>query len=448
MYDFLQKANDQSDLTGLMPALTKIVLKIEEINTYIDNIKDKRASVELMEFQSKCQQIIQKHLPDLITHYCALTPTYRVKTTVSVLKSVEGERKLTTRDLLVQNLAKMLEEVEIIEKGINENQLNDFMTRSHIIDEAFGVKPKVHLSGDEPIQKIQLESEFDGQTDENESQELIMQMINQIPKKTPEEKRQEQLDNFKKHFLQKKDTIIKEPVSETIAPSEKKVVVESALVKKEDPVIPIKDTPAIATIQNIQNPPQKYEHVVQQPQSQSSSGGLMSVVLAMAVAPIFIWVMSSAISSLTHSDDSSPSQPVVQQVVATAPQQTNSNPQYVASDDELQVYGDKIAKFMDATQAYVHERYHGDYSQQALNNDDLSSVRSKISISDMGLNSGRLIASANGKKFQVVLDGVNEKTCTQAMKELNGLANDHHYHVDGACMLDAHNGNTIILSSD
>jgi hypothetical protein len=442
MYEFLQKANDQSDLTGLMPALTRIVLKIDEINGYINNIKDKKASVQLIECQSKCQQIIKKHLPDLITHYCALTPSYRVKATVNVIKNVEGEKKLTTRDLLTENIARILEEVEIIEKNINENQLGDFMTRSHIIDEAFGVKPQVHLHGDEPMQKISLSHQVETEVSEEQNNELIMEMINQIPKKSAQERRAEQLASFKNHFLQ--------PQSEKSSSSkiEEKPVEQS--VKKED----------IEVIKNNPVEPPELKKVsanivsIQSDESQNTGFSIL-VLLTIMVLPV---LMLGGFLINASQDNHTP-------VVATQTQkntqytsseflanndstQTQPDTQYVSSDEQIQVYGDTIARYMDGAQSYLHKKYQGTYPQNLLNDDNMASVNAKANISNLGLNDVKVLSTADDKKFQVVVNGVNKKTCDMAMKELGELSQEHHYKVDGACLAETRDGNTLVLSSD
>lgn len=429
MYEFLQKANDQSDLTGLMPALTKIVLKIDEINGYIDNIKDKKASVELIECQSKCQQIIKKHLPDLIAHYCALTPSYRVKATVSIMKNVEGEKKLTTRDLLTQNIARMLEEVEIIEKNINENQLGDFMTRSHIIDEAFGVKPKVHLHGDEPMQKITLEHQIETEVSEEQNNELIMEMINQIPKKSAQERRAEQLASFKNHFLQ--------PQSEK----------SSASKIEEKPVEQSVKTENIEVIKNNTVEPPELKKVssnvvsVQSNESQEQNAGFsMLVLLTIMVLPVL-----TLGGLLINASQDNHTQITNTPVVAA---QTQTDTQYASSDEQIQIYGDTIARYMDGAQSYLHTKYQGRYPQNLLNDDNMASVNAKASISNMGLSDVKILSTADDKKFQVVVNGVNKKTCDMAMKELGELSQEHHYKVDGACLADTHDGNTLVLSSD
>lgn len=427
MYEFLQKANDQSDLTGLMPALTRIVLKIDEINGYINNIKDKKASVQLIECQSKCQQIIKKHLPDLIAHYCALTPSYRVKATVSVIKNVEGEKKLTTRDLLTENIARILEEVEIIEKNINENQLGDFMTRSHIIDEAFGVKPQVHLHGDEPMQKISLSHQVETEVSEEQNNELIMEMINQIPKKSAQERRAEQLASFKNHFLQ--------PQSEKSSSSkiEEKPVEQS--VKKED----------IEVIKNNPVEPPELKKVsanivsIQSDQSQNTGFSIL-VLLTIMVLPVLM-LGGFLINASQDNHTQITNTPVV---VA----QTQPDTQYVSSDEQIQVYGDTIARYMDGAQSYLHQKYQGRYPQNLLNDDNMASVNAKANISNLGLSDVKVLSTADDKKFQVVVNGVNKKTCDMAIKELGELSQEHHYKVDGACLAETRDGNTLVLSSD
>jgi hypothetical protein len=184
MYNFIQQAYNQPDLSDAMKSLAKLIYRLEFIQNHIAKSEELKKNPEIRKIDLTCNQILDKHLPELMDEYCKLSVRYRNEIAVKEKKTKEGMKALTSKDILLSDLAHLLEESDILEKSLNDNTNHDFLAKSSFITESFGIQPKIHLEGDEPEKKIQLENEFDsGDYQDVEMQTFFTEFFKKYPEK-------------------------------------------------------------------------------------------------------------------------------------------------------------------------------------------------------------------------------------------------------------------------
>ena len=146
MYNFIEKASRQPDLQETTQYLTQIVDKLEDIKERIKNTKRFSEKLEVADIAYTCDRIILSHLPELIDQYCDFTLKFRNETVVKTEVTQKGQLRYTTKDLLLKDLSHLMEEAIILENHLNENNLSDFLGKSRLVTDNFGVKPEMELN--------------------------------------------------------------------------------------------------------------------------------------------------------------------------------------------------------------------------------------------------------------------------------------------------------------
>jgi hypothetical protein len=158
-YDFLIKAKEQPDLNDFCEYLNKPLSILEEIQRRYKQLQlTKKVEPENLETYHKVDVILEKHLPEMVDTFCEFSFDYRNTKNIDV-----GDISITPKELLLKNLAKVIEEVELIEIEFNRNNSFNAVVQNKILNN-YGYQPELSLETGKVVNKnIQLENKFDYQ---------------------------------------------------------------------------------------------------------------------------------------------------------------------------------------------------------------------------------------------------------------------------------------------
>lgn len=156
-YDFLKKAQLQPDLNDFCEYLKKPLSILEEIQIHYKKLQlTKKVEPSNLETYHKVDVILEKHLPEMVDTYCDFSFDYRNSKSINI-----NDISLTPKELLLKNLAKVIEEIEIIEADFNRNNSFNAVVQNKILED-YGHKPQLCLeSGKVVSNNLQLDNKFD-----------------------------------------------------------------------------------------------------------------------------------------------------------------------------------------------------------------------------------------------------------------------------------------------
>lgn len=158
-YEFLKKAQQQPDLEDTVVYLEK-PLKI--LDTLFENYQSislkSKTKVENLDAYYQAEKIVNYYLPNLINRYCEFSLQYRnqeiIKTETKHGKTVQ----YTAKELLLADLAKIIEEINILNHQFNEANKFEFLVNNRIIS-SLGEQPDILKN--HPEKKVVLENGFE-----------------------------------------------------------------------------------------------------------------------------------------------------------------------------------------------------------------------------------------------------------------------------------------------
>lgn len=124
--DFLQQAKQQPDLEDA-------VAYLEEPLIVLGNVMEKYGQDTTTEEYRRCLRIVQYHLPKLFGNYCEFSLKYRNTYPIKKLIKNGHTTNYTAKDILLQDLAKIIEEIHILERQLNENNKINFLAHNRLI---------------------------------------------------------------------------------------------------------------------------------------------------------------------------------------------------------------------------------------------------------------------------------------------------------------------------
>jgi hypothetical protein len=156
-YAFLKKAQLQPDLSDFCEYVKKPVMVLEDILHRYEELQiNKKVTTENLEIYHKCDSILQKHLPEMVDNFCNFSFEYRNNEKISI-----EDKSLTAKELLLKNLAKIIEEVKLIEKEFNYNNSFQTVVQTKILSN-YGFQPQLSLeSGAITQESVELNNQFD-----------------------------------------------------------------------------------------------------------------------------------------------------------------------------------------------------------------------------------------------------------------------------------------------
>lgn len=157
-YEFLIKAQSQPDLADFCEYLKKPLSILEDIQQRYKKLQlNNKVKPENVETYHKVDSILEKHLPDMVDNFCDFSFDFRNNKKLDM----DGYSSLTAKELLLKNLAKVIEEIEIIEKDFNKNNSFHAVVQNKILN-SYGYKPELCLeTGSVVKKKIELNNQFD-----------------------------------------------------------------------------------------------------------------------------------------------------------------------------------------------------------------------------------------------------------------------------------------------
>jgi uncharacterized short protein YbdD (DUF466 family) len=156
-YEFLNKAQNQPDLADFCEYIKKPLSILNDINHRYKHLQlVKRVEPENLEIYHKVDVIIEKHLPEMIDNFCEFSFDYRNTKSIDI-----GDTFVTPKELLLKNLAKIIEEIEIIEENFNKNNSIHAIVQNKVLNN-YGYQPELCLEKKQIISdNIKLENKFD-----------------------------------------------------------------------------------------------------------------------------------------------------------------------------------------------------------------------------------------------------------------------------------------------
>lgn len=157
-YPFLKKAQAQPDLADFCEYIKNSLIVLEDIQErYTELQLNEKVESQNMQIYHKCDRIIGKHLPDMVDNFCNFSFKYRNNEKIKV----DNNTSLTPKELLLKNLAKIVEEVQVIEKDFNRNNSFNVVVQNKVLDK-YGFQPELCLETGKVVKNnIQLENKFD-----------------------------------------------------------------------------------------------------------------------------------------------------------------------------------------------------------------------------------------------------------------------------------------------
>lgn len=121
--NFYHTVSIQPDLEDVAAYLNTPLKKVICLSQFLQN----KTSIEATQTKHKIEKIMNKHLPALVNSYCALGLEYRN----NVIIKKDNTITYTSKDILLKNVGKLIEEIEILSKNIpmsfKDINLEDFI---------------------------------------------------------------------------------------------------------------------------------------------------------------------------------------------------------------------------------------------------------------------------------------------------------------------------------
>ena len=160
-FQFYNQLEGQPDLQDIVQYIFQPLQILENLKTRLDNLSsdDSAAFAEVL---CKVERLINKHFPNFTDDYCKLSLDYR-NTAIIKKEYFEGrQHEYTSKDILLKNFSKLIEEIYILEHNFNENYSHKLLI-SHRVVEQMGVqKNLVNTEHEiEAVQPVVLKNQFD-----------------------------------------------------------------------------------------------------------------------------------------------------------------------------------------------------------------------------------------------------------------------------------------------
>jgi PilS N terminal len=172
-HDFLLKARSNPDLQDFCDYLTKPLQILEELEYRYKSLplETKVKPINMM-MHLKIDKILNQYLPNMVDNYCDFSFKYRNEHLIKTIKTKERDVSYTVKEVLLQNLAKLVEEIHVLEEDFNENNKFKLLVQEKILNH-LGYATDL----DDSPSKIVLENKFKYQ-----DQEIFKKPVKELPK--------------------------------------------------------------------------------------------------------------------------------------------------------------------------------------------------------------------------------------------------------------------------
>lgn len=145
--NIINKIKEEPDLQDILDYLKKPLLSVEQIKDKYELLSiEMKNNLNNKEILFKLDNVISKHLVKMLNNYCSLSLKYRNENIVknSIVNGVIVN--YTAKELLLENLVKIIEEINILEESFNENNKFNFLVNNKLISQ-LGYQP-TYINGE------------------------------------------------------------------------------------------------------------------------------------------------------------------------------------------------------------------------------------------------------------------------------------------------------------
>lgn len=139
MYEFYETIKKQVDLQDLVEYLNDPLEKLKLLQVKLQDYKSQNLQehkIEIEELIRETDKLEKSLFPDLINNYCKLSLEFRNNHVIKEGKNKDGNNvTYTSKDLLLKNMAKLIEHIDILDEKFYEYFSFDFLVNSRVISE-------------------------------------------------------------------------------------------------------------------------------------------------------------------------------------------------------------------------------------------------------------------------------------------------------------------------
>lgn len=139
MYSFYETIKKQVDLQDLVEYLNDPLEKLKLLQIKLQEYKNQNLQdnkIEIEELIRETDKLEKTLFPDLINNYCKLSLEFRNNSVIKQTKDKEGNTiNYTSKDLLLKNVAKLIEHIDILDEKFYTYFSFEFLVNSRIISD-------------------------------------------------------------------------------------------------------------------------------------------------------------------------------------------------------------------------------------------------------------------------------------------------------------------------
>lgn len=168
-YNFLDKAQQEADLQDVVNYLQAPLKVIDDLFYKFPKLSlASKVDHSNQDLYQECERILNYHLPNLINNYCSFSMKYRNEHIIKTENKNGCIEKYTAKTLLLNDLAKIIEEINIIETKFNDINKMDFLVTNRMISN-LGQQTNL-IAPEYETEKVKLQNQFNYSIYSQESQ--------------------------------------------------------------------------------------------------------------------------------------------------------------------------------------------------------------------------------------------------------------------------------------
>jgi hypothetical protein len=161
-FQFYKNFKDQADLQDVFKNISNSMQTLENLQIKLSNLQpNDLKNSNFSEIGEKVERLINKLLPSLVEDYCKLTLEYR-NTSIIKHENIQGKKHgYTSKDIFLQNLGKLIEEIHVLENQFNHHYSNKLLVQSRVVKEMGVHKNIIETEVEyENVKPVKLTSDF------------------------------------------------------------------------------------------------------------------------------------------------------------------------------------------------------------------------------------------------------------------------------------------------
>lgn len=366
-YTFIEKAQQEPDLQEVVNYLSVPLHIIEELyhkfpqlslTSKVDNCNQ--------ELYHKCDRIINYFLPNLINNYCHFSLKYRNEHIIKKEETKDGVIKYTAKDLLLNDISKVIEEIHIIEKQFNEHNKYEFLVTNRLVSD-LGKKANIlHQEIEYDTESVNLKNEFNYNDFKKQDMNHIFVKTNNVPDLP---------------IVQNSNTAIVE----------------------EDLLISLRNfffgAPVAQTVQTPKNTQENTEA--------NSTGSNILPIILLPIAMIVILSLFNMSDGNKKTENQTEKQVVVEQVAPVITQNIDNHSSYFVMNDLASI------------NSYIKQSYKND-NNITVNNDFVLTLDTLLPLTRINFNKyavfGETTVNKNNDAYTITLNNISSRGCSHHLQ--------------------------------